>query len=359
MDHIAVDDELEFRADSSRGNRFNLFFVRAASSLTGRPPVAPVKYKNHNKTVSLVRLGQAAGFDAPEMSNLLSYHDRRLFAQQWFSIILSSIIFLPFVAIVVFGSFRFMDDIQFNWFGDSNFLISILFTFIIPFTLQFFMFFVQGLVIRLVDIAVNRFYAETLCVQAVLALSLVLGRDDVLKYSTSRKDLLSRIHYLSRMTLLLASRYATRSESNQSWVFRHFKEMELYLREHERWAIAPTDSTLADLRRDFRQLAPLYITGQYGAFEWRNLFTAPEISPYGLMRRVLTGVLRFIGIVLPLILMGLYLLRPDKFPFIPPESRKIITLIFISWLLLVLDSSLKLGVVAQLTSLAKGIKDLK
>lgn len=354
-----TNDELQFWVDGSRWNKFIGLLMRGTGRLVGRPAF-PVKYKTGNKRVSLVRLGQAAGFDGPEVLDLLSYHDRRFLIQALLGGMFSLLFSLPLFFVALYYFFTLLDDIPVHRFGRNGWLVAApLYLIAVPALQIFFLLIIQGSAIRLSDLLVGRLFADTLCVEAVLSLLLILGRDDVLKYSARRKELLTNINYLSRMTLLLGGRYAIRSESNHAWVFRHFKEMELYVHERARWSVAPDDSTLDNLRRDFRALAPIYITGLYGDFEWRNLYAAPERPHGGLLRRALTNALRFVGLVLPLVLMGFYLLRPDKFPFIPKESSKIITLIFISWLLLVLDSSLKLGVVAQLTGLAKGIKDLK
>jgi hypothetical protein len=56
--------------------------------------------------------------------------------------------------------------------------------------------------------------------------------------------------------------------------------------------------------------------------------------------------------------MGAYLWRPELFPNVSVD-KNVLGLIFIAWLLLTLDAVLKLGVVGQLTSIAKGIKELR
>jgi hypothetical protein len=55
--------------------------------------------------------------------------------------------------------------------------------------------------------------------------------------------------------------------------------------------------------------------------------------------------------------MGLYLLKPSLFPFITINAD-IIAFTFIAWLLLAIDTTLKLGVIDELISIAKGLKDL-
>ena len=133
---------------------------------------------------------------------------------------------------------------------------------------------------------------------------------------------------------------------------------DLYVLERGRWLIAARQETLPALRRDFRALAPIYITGNYGDFAWANLLRAEGGQPASVGQRLASGLPRFFGIVLPLTLMGLYLWRPDLLPFIN-LSPDVVTLIFLAWLLLSIDALLNLGVVSGLTNLAKGLKELK
>ena len=61
------------------------------------------------------------------------------------------------------------------------------------------------------------------------------------------------------------------------------------------------------------------------------------------------------GIVLPLAILGYALLNEKYFGLDPSQ----IAIIFIAWLLVSIDFTLKLGIIAGLINLAKEIKELK
>ncbi|MCB0212972.1 MAG: hypothetical protein KDJ52_26755, partial [Anaerolineae bacterium] len=184
-----------------------------------------------------------------------------------------------------------------------------------------------------------------------------LCHDDVLINPDKKKDLMLRLDYIASRTLMLASRYSSRNERNQDWANRHFKEMELYVRERERWIIAPVASTLENLRSDFYEISQIYIIGNYGDFSWQDLYVATDIITFRWYQRLIKGIPRLVGIMLPLLLMGLYLWQPGLFPAIQIDAN-VVTLLFMAWLLLAIDATLNLGIVTGLANLAKGLKDL-
>jgi hypothetical protein len=191
----------------------------------------------------------------------------------------------------------------------------------------------------------------------MLFIILDLSRDDVLVQPARKKILLHRTSRLAELTLTLTLSYASISQTNQFWLKQHFKQMEAYIRERERWILAPIDTTLDNLRNDFYALAPIFIIGNYGTFQWKYEISPPKSSKIGWKGALFRNLARVLGIILPLTLMGLYLWQPSLFPFLQIDPN-IVALIFVAWLLLTLDITLKLGVVAELTNLAKGIKDL-
>ena len=56
--------------------------------------------------------------------------------------------------------------------------------------------------------------------------------------------------------------------------------------------------------------------------------------------------------------MAFFILFPGKFPNLDPDIFKKLPYIFIAWLLVSLDITLKLGVIESLTKLITGLKDL-
>jgi hypothetical protein len=193
----------------------------------------------------------------------------------------------------------------------------------------------------------------------VLGLLIDLSRNDVLIRSDRKRILIRRIDYLDMTILLMPSVYASNNKTTQDWSRKHFKQMSFFIQERARWVIAPLDTTLTDLGRDFFELAAILIKGNYGEFSWQDPVEEQEISSLKWQRRIINGLPRFLGLILPLILMGLYLLKPTLFPFIREGGQTIVTYIFLAWLLLSNDASLKLGIVAGLTKLAKEIKGLE
>ena len=55
----------------------------------------------------------------------------------------------------------------------------------------------------------------------------------------------------------------------QNWSQEHFKQISFFIQERGRWVIAPIETTLADLRQDFYELAIMLIKGNYGEFHWQ------------------------------------------------------------------------------------------
>jgi hypothetical protein len=233
-------------------------------------------------------------------------------------------------------------------------------TYILIATLIGLMVFVTAsLTFRVSSIILNRHFVLSECIYNGLGLLIDLIRNDVLIRSDRKRLLLRRIDYLAMTILLMPSVYASNNKPTQEWSRKHFRQVSLFIRERARWVIAPLDTTLTDLRRDFSELAAILIKGNYGEFSWQHPVEEQETSSLKWQRRLVNGLPRFLGLILPLILMGLYLLKPELFPFIKKDHQAMVTYIFLAWLLLSIDASLKLGIVAGLTKLAKGIKGLE
>lgn len=240
---------------------------------------------------------------------------------------------------------------------ESRFWLKIVETVILLVIQLLFMFVVVRVAFRLGSALTNKNFAESLCVMIAVYIVVDLSRDDILTDPRKKKTFLTRLDDLARVTLLLSSRYSSRNETNQQWINSHFRQLRQYILERARWAVAPTESTLSDLRQDFYRLASMYLEGSYGTFSWN---AEPEPSQQSLpwKTRVFGSVPSFLGIIVPLVLMGLLLRKPAYLQSVGVSSN-VIALILIAWLLLAVDSALKLGVVAGITNLAKEIKNLK
>ena len=107
--------------------------------------------------------------------------------------------------------------------------------------------------------------AETLCIIQIINLNIELTRDDAIYRRDVKSMVLFRMDYLARITMLIPLHYGMGRSGNQKWIQQHFQNISYYIRERRRWLIAPNETTLDDLRRDFRKLAYYYLTGKYGA----------------------------------------------------------------------------------------------
>jgi hypothetical protein len=114
---------------------------------------------------------------------------------------------------------------------------------------------------------------------------------------------------------------------------------------------------LESLRKDFSTLIRIYLTGHYGEFAAQFPDAGTEHGPQSALARSVRGFLRTVGLILPLALMGLYLWRPEIFPKLTIDA-KVVTTMFIGWLLLSIDSIFGLNVVKDFLSISKGVKDL-
>ena len=111
--------------------------------------------------------------------------------------------------------------------------------------------------------------------------------------------------------------------------------------------------------RDFYYLCEIYLSGNYGTFTWVDMPAVPKVERPTAGKRLVSSSLKFFGIS-PIVIMAGALLWPGQL-----ESRGInlspnmLALILMAWILLTVDATLRLGVVANLVSLAKGIKKLE
>lgn len=122
----------------------------------------------------------------------------------------------------------------------------------------------SGAVAKFSATIIDKCYADTLCVLMTIFLLLELSREDILLCSDRHESLSVKIDYLARLTLLLDPCFSSASGNTQLWSRKHFRQLELYMREREHRVIAPVSTTLSDLRKEFGALAMIYIRGNYG-----------------------------------------------------------------------------------------------
>lgn len=320
---------------------------------------APVRFKASakkpiTKVPPLDALCAAIGLEDLSVQEI-AFHKRRLI---WRKIAVALLYILFVVTLMVFGIWGLaplldaLADTRLAKAHESVFLIlGVLFIYV-------YLFVALRIAFRIATALTARGFADSLCAQAIVYLILELSRDDVLSHPRKRRALIARTNDLARNTLLLSARHRSKSEANQSWLREHFKRMERYVRERERWAIVPTPTTLDDLRRDFYDLAGIYVSGNYGEFSWSEGPQPAQTESTNISERITQGLPRVLGILLPLVLMALFLWKPAGLNALGVD-RKVVALIFIAWLLLGIDATLKLGIVSGVVNLAKEIKNLK
>jgi hypothetical protein len=305
--------------------------VFAQSPIVFRDPAAA-------KVVDIVTLGELLGFNS-ERDTLVRHRmrlDKWKRHVQW----TSTIFLVGFAAGIGF----------IGGYVATHYEMSLALLAILNFAVSFIASFMAGIIIaRITALLVDRRYADSLCVMSIAYLLVELRRDQVLVASDSRGTLVRRIEDLARSIRLLSVRHRVGDIEVQSWLAEHCKRIEQDIRERQRWILMPTDRTLEDVRRYFGQLAPMFIHGMYGTFQWPApdpALTAGTSSD----KRVLKAVFTF---VLPALALTFFLWKP------PTAFTSTIGLALAVWLLVGVDSAMRLGIVANVVSMLKGMKELK
>lgn len=371
MDYINL-DRFEFVDEKNEsvtlGGKVSRWRDYIARPRTGAGP-APIdlkkEYELPGKDPFLKILFESIGFSNPQMDRIISFHDRRLSQRFQIRKILYAIFSLAACLILALGVtglyLSIIPLIRQPSVEREAYIPSLLegvLIILLNLTAVLFTFVLIRMIYKIIETLTIRKFADSVCALTVAYLIVELSRGDVLIDTEKRASLIARTNDLARNTLFLTSRFASRSSQEQEWSSKHFRYMERYIRERERWIITPMETTLADLRRDFHSLAEIYITGNYGKFDWSKVTSPPETITINRRQRLLKAVPRFVGVILPLIFFGILLWQHPQLESIGLGTN-IIALIFIAWLLLAIDATLKLGIVAGVINLAKEIKNLK
>ncbi len=199
-----------------------------------------------------------------------------------------------------------------------------------------------AVIAKLASVITDRYFADSLCAADIILVLISLSDEAVLEHSDRKKALLRRTNLLARSTLLLGLRYNSQSPHVRDWAQEHFRQMETHIRERERWIIAPSTTTLADLRRDFYSMAEMYLASSYGEFTWQSETGIEDRLPRTTRQRIMTTLSRGLGLVIPLIILAILILWPEAIKTIGVEPGVMAT-ITIAWLLLVLEQHLEFG----------------
>jgi hypothetical protein len=324
---------------------------------------SPVTWKEDRESAQrtfLEDLVASVGLYKTNLQPVLVFHNKRLHLRQGIRRIvyqLSSLALLLLFVIGLFALMKIVKPLVLNAELEARFLSKVIeAAIIITFQLMFLLV-AARIAFSLASALTNKNFAESLCVMVAVYIVVDLSRDDILLDPRKRKTLVTRLNDLARVTRLLAVRYGSKNETNQQWINSHFGRLQHYILERARWAVAPTTSTLNDLRQDFYKLACMYVAGSYGSFSWELERSLPERSP-AWTNRIFRAIPSLLGIVAPMILMVVLLREPHYLETVGISSN-VVALVLIAWVLLAIDGALKLGVVAGIANLAKEIKSLK
>lgn len=360
-------EKFEFIDDSDKSKKL-LYSIRSRI----RPRIGtggtPVWLKKQYKPIQSTKkrepilgyLCEAIGFNDPAIQKLIFFHKSRLLLRSKVGKTISLLIAVPTVMIVTLGLFGLIITYKplINKLIIENAFLAVFAVIMFYCIIILFTIIVTRIAVKTASTLIDKNFADTLCAATCVYLVIELNRDDVLAHPKKKKALIARLNDLARNTALLPLCYASKNEINQIWAKEHFTQMEQYIRERERWVIAPSESTLLDLRRDFYNLAIIYITGGFGKFDWTTTFSKLELAQTTQIRSLVSGLSRTAGVVLPLIFLGIVLWQHSQLEAVGLGAN-LVALILIAWFLLAIDAALKLGIVAGVINLAKEIKNLK
>ncbi|RUR83141.1 hypothetical protein ACF3DV_29280 [Chlorogloeopsis fritschii PCC 9212] len=240
-----------------------------------------------------------------------------------------------------------------------NILIYFLFLILFVFLLIFLINVLTVIPIRILSRIRDVEYCESTALVEILRILFELARDNALTEPIARESMIYRTERLAYLTRLIPFKYPYKNYS----ISQHFINISELIREKGKLLFIPTESTLPNLRNDFYKLAGIFITGYYGNF---NIlfpeFQIVSVEPTPLKTKKggkLIYLIQGIGFMIPLIVLVCLMVLPnlENFLHIKP-NYELLFLLSISWLLLGIDSYLKLGVTKSFIDFVKGLKEL-
>jgi hypothetical protein len=208
------------------------------------------------------------------------------------------------------------------------------------------------------SILVDRFFSEGICLETLFYILFTLSQDEVLTLPTKKRRFIVLVNHLVKHINLLASVYLKKT-SNEKRIESRFLNITQLIEELECKAIMPTDTTINELRQEFYKIAQIFFSGNYGEFvdTQLNVIEKPSSTVQPESKNLRKMLSKFVGFVLPVLLLGTLLLMPNLASDIGIK-KDAITITLLVWLLLSIDSFFELGIVSGLARLAKDIKDL-
>ena len=179
-------------------------------------------------------------------------------------------------------------------------------------------------------------YQESICVRELIYLLFELQNDISSSNKDVKRNLQYRLNRLARYTRALAGNFPSPNKNNQRWAKNHFDRMSDYIQERERWLLAPTSTTWHTLQHDFKELAEIYIGGNYGMFQW-DASTSSSQKTEGWLLKAFRVAGRFVIFVVPIGLM-IWLLANAPVLASLNVNANFVTLLLVAWILLGVDS---------------------
>lgn len=378
-------DDLEYYADNNIWfDKSTLFLLKLSGFLSGGIVPCSVRYKKISKPIHLLlllsdicsRLELDKSLDK-SLEKKCELVERNLILRNNYLSVIDSAFYFPYLLIFIliiwpiiwqktfplFGTVKdinlFSDKTIFNLGADIGAYLLAKFFAILLFMILFWISTTIPLVLinKVLFNTLDRYFASSLAIQTLLYLLVDLNYSEVMYRSDMRLQVIRRMNYMIRCIRLLSLQMSYLNKDSSMWIEEHFRAIEMFVRERQRWAMAPVATTRDDLEEDFRYLAYIFITNQYGEFHWSPQLPSEEKKQPVTKANSWQSLWRPIIALLPLIIFFFVLWKQEilKNMGIPPN---VISLISISWLLLLIDRFLNLGIIESIITTAKGIRDI-
>lgn len=103
-------------------------------------------------------------------------------------------------------------------------------------------------------------YAHLLAVQTLVYLLCELHQNEALSNHQVRMLMIRRMNTFIRYIRVISLKNRSLvDQDNSLWINQHFKEIENFIRERQRWLTAPQSTTALELKNDFAYLLPIFI----------------------------------------------------------------------------------------------------
>lgn len=315
------------------------------------PVMGREKAGEKSSAPSLLELGEELGLNTRDKSVefLLQQHQKRFQTYKSLYVVFSLLGYL-LIGGFALTLFAFVAVLLFD-FESTDFNV---FIYVFIFMLAYIAFKTAS---RIVSVLVDHYYADTLSFVTCLYLLANLAKENALARARDRNQLVRRARALRKYLILLPYQFQVTDAPSHSWARQQFRLMEQFAEAKENQIIAPSTGSQMDIFAELRAFLEILLTGNYGEFKYESpsgAETALQASP---SRSTVGSLLKFLGTITPLIILLLLYFFPKQLGFLGIENR-VISLVSLAWLLLAIDSNLRLGIVERISTLAKAIKEL-